>query len=1307
MAKKQLKKLNQPKKYLQGGSNMSSVAQMKQNPYYLGQVEAGTAEDQFQKSQNQLAQARLDAAQAQKEATEESNQQLDATVRSGAANMVKAVATDQKAGNLGRFMLPPVTTAAPATAVNLGPGIVNPTTGKALTMTLGKTTGGTQGVNFSNLASQGATVAGEGAGVTGRVGMMGSNMSAVGAGAIGVAANIGGKIIQKRADDNSAFTATNQEALGNVGGGALASAGTGFGIGATVGSFVPVVGNVVGGLIGAGIGAGVGALKARKENKAAEEEAQRLQREQAAIRGALQGAFVNSRLGTLNQGFGYASDNVGNSATTQYQVAKTGGVKKIPGGKIVPIEGTDAVEYVGRSHEEGGMFPEAKKVGGKIKDKGSIEVEGGETEDQVIMEDNNTRDYIFSKYLKLGGKSFAQRHKEILKGSGSQDEIQQLASMQEKVAGRNPQQIAMYGGIHKYVDGGVTDPPQNIPGSGSYQQVGKFGAPDLTNAKLVTVNGPSGSRYQVYQFPDGSTYDPNNMNQKIQSVKKEGAETEGALFAAPGAIAQGVTSGLAGAARLGYNMINDKALPSGSSGSAGALPAGNTSAVGNYGGNVFAAKPPSESFNVFGNYPAMIKQAGALSASGAQPQGSSSASYASPTGQGEGQQYFNNVGQSQGQGQNQSQGQGQSDPYNTAENAKAMGWGNDVEGYIRSEFGFGPNYKAPSTPSKGSTKKSKPAYDREAWRKQGVGLMTDEELAVAGPQDTIPDGAQYRRPPGATPPPVAGGQGVPPANITGTFRDNGDGTFSYGSDQAGWETSMDKNVAKSKFQTNQLKAAGAQTAPQGSAPYMAPSGVAGSAPNAQAGPVSTAGQTIVAGNPPSTAPAGTQSAVSSQTVAGAGTPAAGTTVTGTPTAGTQPTAGADRFYGKGDEGQKGRSVAIEKVPQGQKQKDGYYGSASENDFQSMIANNPWFDFTSFNPKNKTDVSRFQTEFNKRVGQGFTLKVDGKLGEQTRTAALYMNDPAMPQTPPSTTSGTTPSGETPETPTEKNKQKEPCGPGTYLSSDGSCQPVPPFKQGRGIDGSMAAGFGQLVPVGAALFNPYKIAPGIVGAPAIKGPLMPRMNMNQERASAIQQNVAYKNAVVNQNAGPASLAILGAANTKTNEQMLAIGKQEQDANKQLAAQEGSLAMEASKFTADTDQKRQMFNREFNKDERRYRREDILGALDTAASRIAGIFKDKKSYEAQERLARALDETKSYDRFSIYEQLTKQANQKNSPYYGVPDAELRRMAAGISEQIYGDMGIVAEAPGTAPAKTGGVRQYISRLGELKSARATKAKL
>jgi hypothetical protein len=912
---------------------------------------------------------------------------------------------------------------------------------------------------------------------------------------------------------------------------------------------------------------------------------------------------------------------------------------------------------VGRSHEEGGMFPEAKKQGGEI-NKGNIEVEGGETEDQVIMEDNKKQDYIFSKYLKLGGKSFAQRHKEILKGNGSQAEIQQLAAMQEKMAGRNPQQIAKYGGIHKYVDGGVTDPPQNTPGSGSYQQVGKFGAPDLTNAKLITVNGPSGSRYQVYQFPDGSTYDPNNMNQKIQSVQKEGAETEAALFSFPGAAASGIKSGLASATRLGYNMINDKALPSGSSGSAGALPAGNTSAVGNYGGNVFAAKPQTESFNVFGNYPAMIKQAGALSASGAQPQGNSSAAYTGPTGQGEGQQYFNNVGQ----GQNQGQGQSQSDPYNTAENARAMGWGDDVEGYIRSEFGFGPNYKAPAAPSKGGTKKSKPAYDRDAWRGKGVSLMTDEELTAEGlgPKDTIPEGAQYRRPPGVVPPPVASGQG----------------------------------------------------AATGSTGYMAPAGVAGSAPNAQTGPVTTAGQTIVNGTAPSNAPAGTQSAVSSQTTTGTGT------TTGTPTSGTQTTTGGtqaatgtDRYYTKTDEGQKGRSVAIEKVPQGQRQKNGYYGSASETDFQSMVTNNPWFDFTGFNPKNKADVSRFQTEFNKRVGEGFTLKVDGKLGEQTRTAALYMKDPVKPQTPPSTTSGTT----TTDTGTTEVNNTQ-----TTQTTENNTDTKIPYKPGKSLNGAMLAGFGQLIPMGAALLNPYKIAAPIAGTPGIKGSLMPRVNLNPERDAATKNAVAMKNAVINQNAGPGSLAVLQGANNALNEQMLKIANQEKDANKGLLAQESENQMKASMFNAETEQKRQMFNTELNKDERRYGREDKLGALDAAMRGVAGVVTDNLKYKATERLANAMDETHSYERLKVLEDLRKQSKSKKSPYYGMNDTQLRKMAAQYSkelfpegyvsridyEKIQAELEKAKKEKETPKAKMGGARQYVSRLGDLKNVRGLQAK-
>ena len=67
----------------------------------------------------------------------------------------------------------------------------------------------------------------------------------------------------------------------------------------------------VGGAIGAGLGAGVGVIKAGIENKRARKEAERLQKEQADMRGAFQSAFVNSRTYGPNTGFGLRSSMPG------------------------------------------------------------------------------------------------------------------------------------------------------------------------------------------------------------------------------------------------------------------------------------------------------------------------------------------------------------------------------------------------------------------------------------------------------------------------------------------------------------------------------------------------------------------------------------------------------------------------------------------------------------------------------------------------------------------------------------------------------------------------------------------------------------------------------------------------------------------------------------------------------------------------------------------------------------------------------------------------------------------------------------
>ena len=127
---------------------------------------------------------------------------------------------------------------------------------------------------------------------------------------------------------------------------------------------------------------------------------------------------------------------------------QTGGVR-LPGGVAKPIPGSDAIEFKGRSHAQGGIMVDPM-----------TEVEGNETMDQVTMKKGGKRDYFFSQHLKMGGKSFAQRHKDILKKGGSQRDIDALAKLQEKKAGRNPNTVKLGAGGY-YQLGGI-DPLGNV-----------------------------------------------------------------------------------------------------------------------------------------------------------------------------------------------------------------------------------------------------------------------------------------------------------------------------------------------------------------------------------------------------------------------------------------------------------------------------------------------------------------------------------------------------------------------------------------------------------------------------------------------------------------------------------------------------------------------------------------------------------------------------------------------------------------------------------------------------------------------------
>jgi len=137
----------------------------------------------------------------------------------------------------------------------------------------------------------------------------------------------------------------------------------------------------------------------------------------------------------------------------QMQQFKRGG-QNLPGGNVQQIPGSDAVQFNGQTHDQGGIMMDAQ-----------TEVEDGETMDKVNMaKGGGPKDYFFSSHLKKGGRSYAEHHKDILRSGGDQGSIDMLAKMQEKAAGRNPNKVnvAKTGGYVRKFQNAGPKPERNI-----------------------------------------------------------------------------------------------------------------------------------------------------------------------------------------------------------------------------------------------------------------------------------------------------------------------------------------------------------------------------------------------------------------------------------------------------------------------------------------------------------------------------------------------------------------------------------------------------------------------------------------------------------------------------------------------------------------------------------------------------------------------------------------------------------------------------------------------------------------------------
>jgi hypothetical protein len=424
-----------------------------------------------EQAKQQLAQLQQEVAASQQQqidAAQESQRAKDAQFKQG----VKTGATDI-ADDFGRAGLQNAVQASRMARIAKG-------TANAQQVAKASDTTGQLLANLGNYGqgakagAEGVSAAGNAAGTAATAGSAGAS---IGAGPIAAAAALAGKGIEHISDDKN-DTKTN---FGEGAGRFVAGAGTGVSLAAMLATGTALGGPI--GLIGAGlIGGGLALANQRKKKLAArEEEKKRLQQEEQ-IGASEQRAFEQSMVST-GQDQGY---NIGNSQTNSYlpgyqmeggglwanihakrkRIAEGSGEsmrkpgakgaptaenlknsKQAGGSYMKPLAG-GAIEFMGPKHSKGGIMLDAQ-----------TEVEGGETMDKVDMKNGGPGDYIFSDFLKVGKKTFAQRHKEMLERGGTQADIQKLAKMQEEVAKRegrdengerNPKMIMQEGGATDY-----------------------------------------------------------------------------------------------------------------------------------------------------------------------------------------------------------------------------------------------------------------------------------------------------------------------------------------------------------------------------------------------------------------------------------------------------------------------------------------------------------------------------------------------------------------------------------------------------------------------------------------------------------------------------------------------------------------------------------------------------------------------------------------------------------------------------------------------------------------------------------------
>ena len=199
---------------------------------------------------------------------------------------------------------------------------------------------------------------------------------------------------------------------------------------------------------------------------------------------------------------------------------KEGDFGELEGGAEIPIPGSDAVEFKGNRHSQGGIFD------------GKSEVEHGETKDGVSSAKHGGAQmpYYFSDYVntdgskRYGGNSFADAHKELLKEGGNQAEIDALAAAQDKAAGRESK-VAGYAQMGNFQN---MTAAETVPGTTTIPQYSGTGftaadrpMPPIPNVPTVTpalAPAPDPRVAMGYQEGDFKNLSKNDQRRLMQDM---------------------------------------------------------------------------------------------------------------------------------------------------------------------------------------------------------------------------------------------------------------------------------------------------------------------------------------------------------------------------------------------------------------------------------------------------------------------------------------------------------------------------------------------------------------------------------------------------------------------------------------------------------------------------------------------------------------------------------------------------------------------------------------------------------------------